>query len=93
MEAYRVIKHPHISEKGHDYSADLNTYVFTVDTSATKDDIRVALKEIWGVSPISVRTLMTNPKRRRRGTKIGFTNSVKKAYVRLPEGQSISVLK
>ncbi len=93
MDAYRVIKYPYISEKSHEYSADLNTYTFVVAGEATKDDIRAALKEIWQVAPVSIRTLMTNPKKRRRGTKVGYTDSVKKALVRLPEGQSISILK
>lgn len=93
MDAYRVIKYPYISEKSHEYSTDLNTYTFVVAGDATKDDIRAALKEIWQVVPVSIRTLMTNPKKRRRGAKIGYTDSVKKALVRLPEGQSISILK
>ena len=93
MDAYRVIKYPYISEKSHEYSADLNTYTFVVAGEATKDDIRAALKEIWQVAPVSIRTLMTNPKKRSRGTKVCYTDSVKKALVRLPEGQSISILK
>lgn len=93
MDAYRVIKYPYISEKSHEYSTDLNTYTFVVDSDATKDDIRAALKEIWQVTPVSIRTLMTNPKKRRRGAKVGYTDAVKKALVRLPEGQSISILK
>jgi len=93
MESYRVIKRPYISEKSHEYSADMNTYTFVVDADATKDDIRAALKDIWQVEPVSVRTSMTNPKKRRRGNKIGYTASEKKALVRLPEGQSISILK
>lgn len=93
MEAYRVIKYPYISEKSHEYSADQNTFTFVVDAEATKDDIRAAMKEIWQVVPKSVRTFMTNPKKRRRGAKVGYSASVKKALVRLPEGQSISILK
>jgi large subunit ribosomal protein L23 len=93
MDSYRVIKFPYISEKCHDYASDLNTFTFVVDSEATKDDIRAALKAIWQVTPVSVRTLKTNPQRRRRGAKVGYTKPVKKALVRLPEGQTISVLK
>lgn len=93
MDSYNVIKRPYISEKSHEYSADMNTFTLVVDSEATKDDIRAALKDIWQVTPKSIRTVMTNPKKRRRGAKVGYTQSVKKALIRLPEGQSISILK
>lgn len=93
MDPFRVIKRPHISEKGHAYVEKENTLTFVVDMEATKDDIRDALKAIWNVQAVSVRTLITNSKRRRYGRTYGNSAPVKKAMVRLAEGQTIEVLK
>ncbi len=93
MDPYRVIKRPYISEKGYERAEELNTYTFVVDMEATKDDIRNALKTIWDVAPLSVRTIITHGKKRRYGRNIGSTNPIKKAMVRLAEDQSIEVLK
>ncbi len=93
MDPYRVIKRPHVSEKTHEKAEELNTYTFVVDMAASKDDIRNALSVIWGVVPVSVRTCITHGKRRRYGRSYGTTAPVKKAMVRLPEGQAIEVLK
>lgn len=93
MDPFRVIKYPHVSEKGHGYVESENTLTFVVDMEATKDDIRDALDKIWSVQPLSVRTIITHGKRRRYGRSYGTTAPVKKAMVRLPEGQTIEVLK
>lgn len=93
MDPYRVIKRPYISEKGHEYIEGLNTYTFVVDLEATKADIRDALQTIWGVSPKSIRTIVTHGKKRRYGRSYGNTSPIKKAMVRLAENQSIEVLK
>lgn len=93
MDPFRVIKRPYISEKGHQAQDDQNTLTFLVDNGATKDDIRNALSKIWGVETVAVRTILTQGKRRRYGKTYGMTNPVKKAMVRLKEGQTIEVLK
>ena len=93
MDPYRVIKRPYISEKGYENIEKLNTYTFVVDVAATKTDIRNALQTIWGVSPKSIRTIITHGKKRRYGRSTGTTNPIKKAMVRLADDQSIEVLK
>lgn len=93
MDPYRVIKRPYISEKGHAYAESLNTYTFIVDMDATKKDIRGALSAIWGITPKSVRTITTHGKTRRYGQSYGKTRPIKKAMVRLAEGQAIEVLR
>ncbi len=93
MDPYRVIKRPYISEKGHEYAEKLNTYTFVVDVEATKVDVRNALQTIWGVTPKSIRTIITHGKKRRYGRSIGTTNPIKKVMVRLADDQSIEVLR
>lgn len=93
MDPYRVIKRPHISEKGHEYTQEHNTYVFRVDREATKTDIRKAIEDIWGVKIQSIRTINVPKKTRRYGRAVGQTASWKKALVRLREGEAIEVLR
>lgn len=93
MDPYRVIKRPHISEKGHTYTQEHNTYVFRVDREATKDDIRHAVESIWNVKIQSIRTINVPKKTRRYGRAVGQTNAWKKALVRLQEGQAIEVMR
>lgn len=93
MDPYRVIRRPHNSEKGHEYIQEKNTYVFEVDRDATKDDIRAALETLWGVKPMSIRTINMPLKRRRFGRLYGCVNPWKKAMVRLPADQAIEALR
>lgn len=93
MDPYLVIKRPHASEKAYEYVQELNTYVFRVEKSATKDDIRKALKHIWGVDTESVRTMNVPHKLRKFGRIPGYTKEWKKALVRLPKEQAIEALR
>ena len=94
MDAFSVIRRPVCTEKGHAYIEDKNTYVFEVSTSATKQDVRDAVKHIWDVEAISVRTMNVAGKPKRyRFRKVGYTRTWKKAYVRLAENQAIDELK
>ncbi len=90
-----VLKRPIITEKatrvGH-----MRQYVFEVDTNANKLQIRQAIKQMFDVEAISVRTVRIKGKVKTRqtrgGPQIGRTNLIKKAYVTLKEGQSIDVV-
>ncbi len=93
MDPYRVIRRPHTSEKGHEYTQEHNTYTFEVDRDATKTDIKQAVKTLWGVDAKSVRTATMPSKLRRYGRVNGRTNPWKKAIVRLAEGQAIEALR
>lgn len=93
MDAYRVIKRPHNSEKCHDYIEATNTYTFVVDGEASKDDIRAAIKQIWDVDAESIRTINMPGKNCRFGRLTGHTGTWKKAMVRLPKDQAIEALR
>ena len=85
-----IIIAPVITEKTM-YDRQQNVYVFKVVKSATKDEIKRAVEEAFGVKVKSVNTLNTKAKRRRVGRYEGKTKTYKKAMVTLQEGSSIDL--
>lgn len=83
-----VIKAPIISEKSA-ILRDENKYVFSVDTKANKVQIKQAVEAIFNVKVENVHTINVKPKKKRVGRFYGKTNRVKKAVVKLKEGNSI----
>ena len=90
MTARDILKRPLITEKTMGLTPD-NKYTFEVDRRANKVEIRNAVQEIFDVDVIKVTTTRTNPKKRRRGKDMGFTQEKKKAVITLKEGQQIQV--
>ncbi|MDH1882355.1 50S ribosomal protein L23 [Empedobacter falsenii] len=90
-----IIIKPVISEKATNNSELLGQYSFYVDTKANKIEIKEAVEKTYGVSVVSVSTLVSAPKVKTRYTKTGFqtgkTNKLKKAIVSLAEGQEIEL--
>lgn len=90
-----IIIKPVISEKATNNSELLGQYSFYVDTKANKIQIKEAVEKTYGVSVVSVSTLVSAPKIKTRYTKTGFqtgkTNKLKKAIVSLAEGQEIEL--
>ena len=90
-----IIIKPVISEKATNNSELLGQYSFYVDTKANKIQIKEAVEKTYGVSVVSVSTLVSAPKVKARYTKTGFqtgkTNKLKKAIVSLAEGQEIEL--
>ena len=93
MDAYRVIRRPHVSEKTTDLIQNHNTYVFEVDLEATKTDIAAAISNIWNVTVKSIRIVNVRGKQKRMGRIVGHSASWKKAIVKLAEGQGIDILR
>lgn len=85
-----IIIAPVITEKSM-YDRQQNVYVFKVVKSATKDEIKRAVEEAFGVKVKNVNTLNTKAKRRRVGRYEGKTKTYKKAMVTLQEGSSIDL--
>lgn len=89
MSNYRdIIKAPIISEKSAQLR-DENKYVFSVDTKANKVQIKQAIEAIFKVKVEAVHTINVKPKIKKVGRYYGKTNRVKKAVVKLKEGNSI----
>lgn len=74
-----------------------NTYTFLVDKNASKQAVAAAVKEIFKVSPTSVRTLIRNGKATRfsRGKRAypgtTYREDRKIAYVTLKKGEQIKL--
>jgi large subunit ribosomal protein L23 len=87
---YDVIVAPVITEKATNLS-ELNKVVFRVAPKATKPQIKEAVERLFEVKVKSVNTLVTKGKTKRWKGKPYTRSDVKKAIVRLAEGQSIDV--
>ena len=91
MEAHYVIKQPILTEKSTFGMNERGQYSFLVDRTATKDQIKAAIQEIYKVKVVGVSTQVRKGKFRR--LKYGLTqeSTTKKAIVRLAEGQAIEL--
>ncbi len=87
---YDVIVAPIITEKSTRLS-EFDQVVFKVRDDATKPAIKAAVEAIFGVKVLAVNTLNQQGKVKRFRGRLGRRNDVKKAFVRLAEGQSIDV--
>jgi large subunit ribosomal protein L23 len=84
-----VLIAPHVTEKTSQGSQQHNQYAFRVRRDATRTDVRRAVELMFEVKVRSVQIVNEPGKQRRFGGRLGRTSDWKKAYVRLPEGQSI----
>lgn len=87
---YDVILAPVITEKSTLLSEN-NAVVFKVASDATKPAIKAAVEALFDVKVIGVNTLVTKGKTKRWKGKPYTRSDVKKAIVRLADGQSIDV--
>jgi large subunit ribosomal protein L23 len=86
----QVIVRPLITEKGTRLRLLENQYFFEVADDATKIDIKHALKQLYNVDAVKVRTLWVKPKPKRVGMRsYGYTRAWKKAIVTLKPDQTI----
>lgn len=90
LRAYDIILRPIITEKS-TRIGEANQVVFAVRSDATKPQIKEAVEKIFGVKVESVNTLILKGKTKRFRGRVGRRSDVKKAIVRLAEGQSIDV--
>lgn len=87
---YYVIKRPLITEKN-SILAEQGVYVFEVNRSATKDDIKKAVEKYFRVKVQSVNTAICRGRARRTRFGVGKSEIWKKAMVRLNKGEKISL--
>jgi large subunit ribosomal protein L23 len=90
LTAYDVILSPVITEKS-SMASEANQVVFKVRRDATKPETKKAIEELFKVKVLAVNTIVRKGKVKRfRGIK-GQQQDVKKAIVRLAEGDKIDV--
>jgi large subunit ribosomal protein L23 len=83
LEAYQIIIRPLVTEKGTHQSQHRNAFPFEVNPWATKDEIKAAVQELFGVHVAKVRTQNRLGKRRRYRFRMGRLSNWKKAIVTL----------
>jgi large subunit ribosomal protein L23 len=83
LEPHQVILRPLVTEKGMHRSTRYNAYAFEIHRMATKDDVRRAVTELFGVRVLRVHTVNRKGKPRRTRFRNGYTKDWKKAIVKL----------
>jgi large subunit ribosomal protein L23 len=91
-DPHNILIRPVVSEKSYSLM-DENVYVFVVDPSATKIDVRYAVEQTFGVKVDKVNTLNRKGKvkRNRRTNTVGHRANTKRAIVTLRAGDSIDL--
>jgi large subunit ribosomal protein L23 len=91
-DPHNVLIRPVVSEKSYALM-DNNVYVFVVDPSATKVDVRRAVENAFGVRVANVNTLNRKgkTKRNRKNNTLGHRSDTKRAIVTLADGDSIDL--
>lgn len=90
VEAYKIIKSLLQTEKSTRMLPE-NKYLFWVDESANKIDIKKAVETIYNVTVTKVNTQIQRGKKRRVRYAEGKTPDQKKAIVQLKAGDKIEI--
>ncbi len=90
VNSYDIVKTLVRTEKGTVLETD-RKYLFEVNSSATKIDVRNAIEDIYKVKVQDVNTLVVPGKKKRVRQALGRTPDWKKAIVTLREGSKIEV--
>lgn len=87
---HSIIRYPSITEKNTTMRETQHKYVFEVERTANKPDIKEAVEKLFAVTVLSVNTILVKGKKKRMGRNVGYRSDWKKAIVRIQEGQTIS---
>ena len=85
-----ILIEPVLSEKAN-LLREEGKYVFKVAMSANKLQIKEAVRKLFNVNPISCTTMVVGGKPKRLRYRKGYTATWKKAIVRLPKDEKISL--
>lgn len=88
-----IIIRPIITEKTMKLMDADNKITFEVAKGTNKTQVRQAIEEIFNVKVEKVNILNVRPKTKRVGKYVGKRSAVRKAVVKLPEGQDINLFK
>lgn len=90
--AYKVLRRPMVTEKAFNLSGASNQYVFEVSNESTKNEIKKAIQDLYGVRVNRVNIMNVTGKKRRVGQHEGFKPGYKKAIVFLPAEEKIEAV-
>jgi large subunit ribosomal protein L23 len=88
-KTHPLVKGARITEKAA-IGAEKGIYTFNVASNATKNEIKKAIKMIYGVAPTKVAMIQITEKKVFRRGKIGTKKGGKKAVVYLKKGDKIA---
>jgi large subunit ribosomal protein L23 len=91
-DAYKILRRPMVTEKAFNMSGALNQYVFEVSNESTKNEIKKAIQDLYGVRVNRVNIINVSGKKRRVGQHEGFKPGYKKAVVFLPAEEKIEAV-
>ena len=86
---YQLIVRPLVTEKTTKVAEAGNWLTFEVLEDATKPEIKAAFERLYGVEVLRVNTLIQKGKKRTRA--LGQRSDVKKALIKLKDGQSVDL--
>ncbi len=87
-----IIVRPLITEKTMQLQASDNKVTFEVARTANKTQVKQAIEEIFNVKVEKVNIVNVRPRTKRVGRYVGQTSAVRKAIVKLAEGNSIELV-
>ena len=90
MTNEQILIEPVLSEKAN-LLREGGKYVFKVDPRANKIQIKEAVRQLYNVHPVSCNVMRVGGKPKRLRSRPGYTSSWKKAIVKLPKGEKISI--
>ena len=88
---YQVVLRPLLTEKGTRLKEAGNQYLFRVDKTANKIEIKQAIEQLFKVTVLDVRTLRVRGKTKRLGRFQGRRPDWKKAVATLKKGDVIEL--
>jgi len=86
----QILIEPVLSEKVN-LLREEGKYVFKVDPRANKAQIKEAVAKLYNVHPVSCNIMRVGGKPKRLRSRPGYTSSWKKAIVKLPKDEKISI--
>lgn len=91
LECYQVLLKTVVTEKSTEQRESLNKFTFKVPVAATKDMIRAAIFEAFGVRPTAVATQRYKEVARRYKFHRGYSSEWKKAIVTIANQETLPV--
>ena len=88
---FNILRRPVVTEKSYTATGAANQYTFRVAVSATKQEIKQAVENIFEVKVDKVQVINLPGKAKRRGLHSGRRPDYRKAVVRLAAGQTLEV--
>jgi len=92
LKLMNVLLSPHVTEKSTMVADKYKQFVFRIDTSANKREVKQAVELMFDVKVKAVQTSNVNGKTKRTGAVQGRRRDWKKAYVTLQDGFDIDFM-